>query len=53
MVEDLAERLGYAGAVSAPHFLTSRTAATGISHESIYRFIYAQIRRTNDGSWRH
>ena len=28
-------------------------AATSISHESIYRFIYAQIRRTNDGSWRH
>ena len=27
-------------------------AATSISHESIYRFIYAQIRRTNDGSWR-
>ena len=24
-----------------------------ISHESIYRFIYAQIRRTNAGSWRH
>ena len=24
-----------------------------ISHESIYRFIYAQIRRTNEGSWRH
>ena len=24
-----------------------------ISYESIYRFIYAQIRRTNDGSWRH
>jgi IS30 family transposase len=23
-----------------------------ISHESIYRFIYAQIRRTNDYSWR-
>jgi len=23
-----------------------------ISHESIYRFIYAQIRRTNDSSWR-
>src|SRR5882724_8789880 len=23
-----------------------------ISHESIYRFIYAQIRRTNDGGWR-
>jgi transposase, IS30 family len=28
-------------------------AATSISHESIYRFIYAQIRRTNDGAWRH
>jgi transposase, IS30 family len=24
-----------------------------ISHESIYRFIAAQIRRTKDGSWRH
>jgi IS30 family transposase len=24
-----------------------------ISHESIYRFIYAQIRRTNNGTWRH
>jgi len=24
-----------------------------ISHESIYRFIAAQIRRTNDGAWRH
>jgi transposase, IS30 family len=24
-----------------------------ISHESIYRFIYDQIRRTNDGAWRH
>jgi IS30 family transposase len=24
-----------------------------ISHESIYRFIYAQLRRTNDGAWRH
>jgi len=23
-----------------------------ISHESIYRFIHAQIRRTNDGAWR-
>ena len=28
-------------------------AATSISHESLYRFIYAQIRRTNDGCWRH
>jgi transposase, IS30 family len=26
---------------------------SSISHESIYRFIYAQIRRTNDGAWRH
>jgi transposase, IS30 family len=24
-----------------------------ISHETIYRFIYAQIRRSNDFSWRH
>ncbi len=24
-----------------------------ISHESLYRFVYAQIRRTNDFSWRH
>jgi IS30 family transposase len=24
-----------------------------ISYESIYRFVYAQIRRTNDGAWRH
>jgi IS30 family transposase len=26
---------------------------SSVSHESIYRFIYAQIRRTNDGAWRH
>jgi transposase, IS30 family len=24
-----------------------------ISHESIYRFIYAQIRRSDEGAWRH
>lgn len=24
-----------------------------IGHESIYRFIYAQLTRTNDGAWRH
>lgn len=24
-----------------------------LSHESIYRFIYGQLRRTNDGAWRH
>ena len=34
-------------------WLARNKAATRISHESIYRFIYAQIRRTNDGSWRH
>lgn len=33
--------------------LTERKAVTRISHESIYRFIYDQVRRTNDGSWRH
>ena len=33
--------------------LKRENAATTISHETIYRFIYAQIRRTNDGSWRH
>jgi IS30 family transposase len=34
-------------------WLDQRRAPTTISHESIYRFIYAQIRRTNDGTWRH
>ena len=33
-------------------WLACDPAAPRISHESIYRFIYAQIRRTNDGSWR-
>jgi transposase, IS30 family len=33
--------------------LARRKAMNRISHESIYRFIYDQIRRTNDGSWRH
>jgi len=28
-------------------------ASARLSHESIYRFIYAQVRRTNDGAWRH
>jgi len=32
--------------------LGQQKAATTISHESIYRFIYAQVRRTNDGAWR-
>lgn len=34
-------------------WLTRTKAATRISHESIYRFIYQQIRRTNNGAWRH
>ena len=33
-------------------WLACDPAAPRISHESIYRFIYAQIRRTNNGSWR-
>ena len=32
--------------------LTRQRAERVVSHESIYRFIYAQIRRTNDHSWR-
>jgi len=34
-------------------WLARTKATTRISHESIYRFIYDQIRRTNDGSWRN
>jgi transposase, IS30 family len=34
-------------------WLERQKAAPTISHESIYRFIYAQIRRTNDGAWRN
>lgn len=33
--------------------LEQQRATATISHESIYRFIYAQIRRTNDGAWRN
>jgi len=33
--------------------LKQQNAAVTISHESIYRFIYAQMRRTNDGAWRN
>lgn len=33
--------------------LGQQQARVTISHESIYRFIYAQIRRTNDGAWRN
>jgi len=33
--------------------LTQDNSSMRISHESIYRFIYAQIRRTNRYEWRH
>jgi len=33
-------------------WLDRQKADATISHESIYRFIYAQIRRTKDGAWR-
>jgi len=33
--------------------LRQQKAAMTISHESIYRFIHAQIRRTQDYDWRH
>lgn len=33
--------------------LTLDNSSMRISHESIYRFIYAQIRRTNSYEWRH
>jgi transposase, IS30 family len=33
--------------------LKQQQAAVTISHEGIYRFIYRQIRRTNDGAWRN
>jgi len=32
--------------------LALENGATRVSHETIYRFIYAQIRRTNDSKWR-
>src|SRR5882672_3302912 len=33
--------------------LARQRAERVVSHESIYRFIYAQLRRTNEGGWRH
>ena len=32
--------------------MLTQTGGTLVSHETIYRFIYAQMARTNDGSWR-
>jgi len=39
----------------SPQIVSKRLARDGrkISHESIYRFIYAQIRRENNYAWRH
>lgn len=37
----------------ASNWLTQREGCQVISYESIYRFIYAQIKRTKDYSWRH
>jgi len=34
-------------------WLQQTRAKTTVSHETIYRFIYAQIRRTTDHAWRH
>jgi IS30 family transposase len=34
-------------------WLRQQKPPIAISHETIYRFIYAQIRRTQDYSWRH
>ena len=34
-------------------WLERHKAWSTVSHETIYRFIYAQIRRTNDGAWRN
>ena len=34
-------------------WLERQKGASTVSYETIYRFIYAQIRRTNDGAWRN
>jgi IS30 family transposase len=34
-------------------WLERKSGRRMISHESIYRFIYAQMRRSNDGAWRN
>jgi IS30 family transposase len=34
-------------------WLERQKVASTVSYETIYRFIYAQIRRTNDGAWRN
>jgi IS30 family transposase len=37
----------------AAGWLRQREGHTVIGVETIYRFIYAQLKRTNDGAWRH
>jgi IS30 family transposase len=37
----------------AAGWLAARAGRHVISHETIYRFIYAQMRRSNDGAWRN
>lgn len=51
--KDVLDRLalGWSPAQIAGRLALDRGRAI-ISHETIYRFIYAQIRRTNDGAWR-
>jgi len=34
-------------------WLGARAGQRVVSHETIYRFIYAQMRRSNDGAWRN
>ena len=50
------EVLGHLRTGWSPEQIAGRLARQAgrsiISHESIYRFIYAQLRRTNDGAWR-
>lgn len=55
---DLRQAVIYRLAIGwSPEQISGRLAleqsSFSISHESIYRFIYAQIDRTNDYSWRH
>ncbi len=49
--------LGYLAMGCSPQATAGRLALEHgnpvISHESIYRFIYAQLRRSNDKAWRH
>jgi transposase, IS30 family len=52
--ETILDRLGLGW---SPEQIAGRLAreagAKVISHESIYRFVYAQLKRTNDRRWRH